>query len=491
MTLERDIENSTKRRHPHRHPVPTRAERGSFKKALVDFDVPREALETLDRFQIEVLAKLKTVVGRVESLFAMQESSDDKGKFYPEDASKAELNREAEINPAIDSPYPVVVRAEDGSLRTIPAHIYYGAAIKNKGIVKRLKEAAREAGKGKKRDSQFQTYLNKKADALENGDYKAAERAWLSMDHEPVVDLMFGLYDTYIDRFRHKKYAWSASVGVLNPELTAHSQWFTDKFLSWWEKDNGKEAPRVRVRIDHTRLYAGVPARMEFAAESYPCQPEWRKELGSKFIIFEPAFKDQLDHRWLHAFRDFIDPSKMQGITDAFVSTSALRLYTAHELGHSLETEEDFERFQNEKDWLKELDCELEAIVGYREIEGVSKKESEIAFALSLASGYMEFARRPRRKDYYKAFTQIPGYLIQEGILRIENGKFTWQNTEETFDALRKMRHQVKSLITNGRLRDVQVFDRNYFNQEIYNFLLTGSTYPSDLQFEAGSPIQN
>jgi len=127
---------------------------------------------------------------------------------------------------------------------------------------------------------------------------------------------------------------------------------------------------------------------------------------------------------------------------------------------------------------MEELNCELLALTTYREVPDISERESELAVEMSLIEGYLEHIRRPERKDYRKAYGDISGYLVRNGVLRIEGGTFTWDNIQDIFESLNEMHREVDNIFLHGKARDAQAFHHRNFNPELYDYLITKQSYP-------------
>ena len=463
-----------------------RPEFSRYESPIQEFALHPEVEVNLDKHQREILNSLVSAARRIADLYVLQES--EWVRFYPRGVQKSEVSRDAQQKPELLSPYTIVERDPAGEFFATHMHEVFAPQIKEKGITRRLRKAADEAGKGKNRDSGLQAYLRAKSHALETHDMsatqriKAAEKIWLERQDEPTIDLVIGLYDTYTDKFKIK-YSWQAWVGVLDEQLTKDSQWFMDAFLSWWGQETDKEAPKVKMRVDHTVIMAGQAGRYEWVGNSLPCQSKWRAEMGSKFTIFEPQFEDKFSLRKLPAFREFIDPEKITGITDSWIRVTDLRKYIAHETGHSLVPGENHQqRLGKDTSWLKELYCELLALYGYREsfkrIRDASLRESELAMVMTLAQGYLDYEDRNKKKDYHTSSTILANYLIERGAVWIERGVFTWHETPEVFDAIGDSLSEVQNVLLKGKTKDARELKGRYFKPEIYKYLMAKESYP-------------
>lgn len=469
----------------------TKQELSRHEAPIQPFVLHPEVEGSLDRNQREALNLLVSAATRIADLYVLQENN--WVRFYPARLKRNELDREALENQDLTSPYTIVERDKEGKLVARHAHEVFAPMIKEKEVARRLRKAADWVGRGEHRDHQLQAYLRAKAHALETKDtteadrrLKLAESFWLEREDEPIIDLVLGLYDTYTDKFKIK-YSWQAWVGVLDEQLTKDSQWFMDTFLSWWSQETGKEAPRVKMRVDHTVIMTGQAGRYRWVGNSLPCQPKWREEMGSKFTIFEPQFEEKFRYRKLPVFRNFIDPEKIFGITDHWIRLTDLRKHQAHEIGHSLiPGREHKTRLQETNSWIRELNCELMALHGYREsfkqIRSASLRESEVAMAMTLAQSYLDYEDRDKKEDYHIASTVLVTYLLEKGSIRLEEGRFTWSDTPEVFEDIGDMLSDVQTVLIEGKAKDARRLKDMYYKPEIYKQLLVGGTYPQYTQ---------
>lgn len=442
---------------------------------ILEFTLPHYIEAGLDKDQKQLFRFLVRAARRTAELYSLQESEDERGIFYPKDAAKTEVQQAAQTNPAISSPYTIVRRTPEGNLIAIPMHDFYADRLKEKDIPRLLREAAKVAGKGKRRDIQFQKYLDAKARALETGDYESSARLWLERDNESEIDIVLGPDDTYGDRFLGVKYAWQAWVGVFDKETTYNSQWFLDAFLKKWEEETGQNAPVVRMRIDHTRILAGQAALYEWLGNSLPCQQEWRQKYGSKFTIFKPIFERDFRKKKLVAFKSLIDYTIRRGVQDKFVKTVSLRRHIAHEISHSLGVAQDLEqRLQEFAAPIKELYCNLLALKGYFAIPGISAKERELAFATLFADGIIEYANfhyEGKREEYYAAASVLLNYCLQKGSVKEEDGRLTWDNPRQVMDDIISLFDEVHKIQIEDTVEEAEQFFRQYYNDDAYTQL--------------------
>ncbi len=112
--------------------------------------------------------------------------------FYPDDATRSEIESAAENTPELLGLYSMVRSTDDGTLTAIPYHEFFAADMEQAAM--RLRDAADLAD-----DDGFKRYLELRADALVTGDYRPSDRAWMDMKTNEL-DLVIGPVETYEDQ---------------------------------------------------------------------------------------------------------------------------------------------------------------------------------------------------------------------------------------------------------------------------------------------------
>lgn len=444
-----------------------------------EFELRPAVSARLTKEEAQILNILVRAARRTANLYLLQEAKEEGFDFYPPKITKSEVLKAAEEDSEIRSPYTIVRQTPDGSLEAVPMHTIYAIRLKQLNIPNYLREAANFAGRGRKRDISLQAYLRAKARSLETGDYESSERIWLEREDEPKIDIVIGLYDTYTDKLLGAKYSWGAWVGVLDEKGTHDSQWFLDSFLNWWEQETGQHAPKVRMRVDHTRMLGGQAALYDWTGNSLPCQQEWRQKYGSKFTIFRPRFETDFKEKKLPAFRSLIDPSRRMGVPDSLVKTVSLRKHIGHETSHALGVAPDLEiRLQEFAAPIKELYCDLLALKGYFAIPGISMRERELAFATFFADGVIEYANfhnEGKREEYYVAHAVPLKFCLKKGSIKVEDGRLTWEDPRQVMnDIILLLDEEVQKIQIEGGVKEAKNFFAEYYDDNTYGQLRRG-----------------
>lgn len=468
--------------HTNRETSPTKEATGPvvsgepFKRRLLirEFSPP-EALQHLPKSEKAAFRHLVRAVRRWAEVYSIQEGSDDKAHFYPTRVTRNQIIKAAEENPQILSPYTVVLRRQDGSFSTVPMHEAYSRIIESTGVVKLLKDAAKLT-----KDKKLKKYLKAKAKALNDGSWEEADRTWLEREDEPDIDIVLGFYDTYTDKFLGRKYAAEAWAGVLDREATQESQHFLDAFLDNWSDKTGRPRPRVKMRIDETRIGSGQYAQYEWTGNSLPCQIELRREVGSKFVIFKPQFVDKYIER-AAAFDEHIHPSRRSGIPKSLIWSGTLRRHIGHEIGHSLVPEGIEQRIGANKNWFNELYCDLISLKGYFDIPQIytHNREHEVAFATHFADGFLEntaYKSSRKREEYFISSAIVLKHVLDSGHVQAVDGCLVWTDNSAVREAITELSREVIELGKNGSAKDVEQFKSRKLDENIYEKVLQTSS---------------
>lgn len=147
-------------------------------------------------------------------------------QFYPADMTREEFGAACQASPeqaaALKSPYTLVRRDAHGGLLAVPYHVAFAAQVGR--AAEKLRQAAELA-----EDPGLRRYLELRAAALLDDNYRASDLAWLDMQ-ENGVDIVIGPVEQYEDtRFAYKAAhtgivllkdrAWSARLARLAARL--------------------------------------------------------------------------------------------------------------------------------------------------------------------------------------------------------------------------------------------------------------------------------
>ena len=214
-------------------------------------------------------------------------------RFYPEDMTDAEF--EALADPAKYSPYTLIQRANDGSLKVVWYHDAYQAQVKKMADI--LRAAADITIKESVRN-----YLLKKAEALLSDNYYESEKAWLEMT-DSKMDLVIGPNEAIDDNLYGKKASYGAYVLLKNLDRTESLNAISARLPEFQASLPGEIAyhsftPGTESNIFSCDViyYGGYPnAGYKTIAINFPYDARVQEEFGTRTILFDNIIREKFN----------------------------------------------------------------------------------------------------------------------------------------------------------------------------------------------------
>ena len=214
-------------------------------------------------------------------------------RFYPEDMTREEFD--ALKDPAKTSPYTLIRRGEDGSLKVVWYHDAYKEQVEK--ISHMLRAAADITIKTSVRE-----YLLQMVHAVETDNYYAAQRAWLEMT-DSKMDLVIGPTETIDDALYGKKASYGAYVLLKNVERTQALQELCDRLPELQASLPGDPAyhrftPGAKSNIFSCDVlyYGGYPnAGYKNIAVNLPYDSRVQKDFGTRTILFDNIIREKFN----------------------------------------------------------------------------------------------------------------------------------------------------------------------------------------------------
>ncbi|WP_092274900.1 MULTISPECIES: hypothetical protein [unclassified Duganella] len=144
------------------------------------------------------------------------------GNFYPEGATKAELENWINALPAADKEqaqwfFTTIRKNKDGQFAIVKYSDEYKADLQKAAAL--LKQAAADTD-----NASLKKFLDLRADAFLSNDYLASDFAWMDLDSP--VDITIGPYETYNDELFGYKAAFEAYVNIRDEKETRKLDFF-------------------------------------------------------------------------------------------------------------------------------------------------------------------------------------------------------------------------------------------------------------------------
>ena len=142
--------------------------------------------------------------------------------FYPEGATKEEIDRWVQSLPAADKEratgfFTLIRRAANGSFTMVPYSVGYGPEVAH--VARLLREAAALAT-----EATLRTFLSKRADSFISNDYYDSDVAWMELTG--AIEPTIGPYEVYEDEWFNYKAAFESFITIRDDAETAKLQKF-------------------------------------------------------------------------------------------------------------------------------------------------------------------------------------------------------------------------------------------------------------------------
>jgi hypothetical protein len=256
--------------------------------------------------------------------------------FYPEGASKAQLESWIEGLPAKDKEqaqwfFTTIRTGKDGKFKTVKYADEYRPQLERLSTL--LKEAANATD-----NASLKKFLNLRADAFLSNDYLASDFAWMDLDSP--VDVTIGPYETYNDELFGYKAAFEAYVNVRDAKETAKLNFFgqhmqeLENNLPLDAKYRNPKVGAIAPMVVVNQVYGAGDGNMgvQTAAYNLPNDERIIRQRGSKRVMLKNVQEAKFDATLLPISKLVLRPADQKDLDfDAFFTH-----ILAHEIMHGL-----------------------------------------------------------------------------------------------------------------------------------------------------------
>jgi hypothetical protein len=274
--------------------------------------------------------------------------------FYPLDMSKEEFER-ADL-PGSRSEYTVLRRGAKGALEVVPYWQYYGEPLaRAAGLLQRAAGLAEDAG--------LRNYLELRAKALRDDQFRASDTAWLDMK-DNRLDIVIGPIETYEDKLFGYKAAYEAYVLVKDMDWSKRLARYTSMLPALQRglpvPDKYKaETPGTDSDLNAYDViyYAGdCNAGSKTIAINLPNDEQVQLAKGTRRLQLKNAMRAKFDTIMVPIATELIAPEQRKHVTfDAFFANTMF-----HEVAHGLGIKNTVDGRGTVRDALKELGSGIE-----------------------------------------------------------------------------------------------------------------------------------
>jgi hypothetical protein len=252
--------------------------------------------------------------------------------FYPPDVTLDEFEAAAASDPALRSEYTMVRRDDQGRLVAIPYHEFFAEHVRLASA--RLREAAALA-----EDAGLRRYLELRADALLNDEYRESDMAWMDMKTN-TIEVVIGPIEHYEDQLLGLKTANEAFILVKDLEWSHRLDRYAALLPILQEglpvpPEYRQESPGTDSDLNayDAIYYAGdANAGSKTIAINLPNDEEVQISKGTRRLQLKNSMRAKFDEILLPIADVLIDPDQRERVTfDAFFGNVMF-----HEVAHGL-----------------------------------------------------------------------------------------------------------------------------------------------------------
>jgi hypothetical protein len=414
-------------------------------------------------------------------------------QFYPVDMTKEEF--EAFEDPNKTSLYTLIVRDDEGNLKSVWYHEVYAAQIEEAALL--LEQASELAG-----DAEFASYLKLRAKALRTDDYLESDMAWMDVRNNNV-DLVIGPIENYVDGLFGYKAAHEAFILIKDiawsDRLSRYAQFLPDlqKQLPV-EETYKKEVPGSDADLNayDVVFYAGdCNMAGKTIAINLPNDEKVHLEKGSRKLQLKNSMKAKFDNILVPISTELIAPEQRKHITfDAFFSNTMF-----HEVAHGMGIKNTIDGTSTVRKALREQYSPLEEakadILGLFLVTKLHEmgefRDTELMDNyVTFMAGFFRSVRFGAASAHGKANMMTFNYFLEEGAFsRSEDGTYAI-DMEKMMEASRKLTGKILMAQGNGDYDMVKewISSEGVVKPQLQADLdrITEKGIPVDIYFEMG-----
>jgi Peptidase family M49 len=256
--------------------------------------------------------------------------------FYPEGASKAELERWMQSLPEAERAqangfFTTIRRGRNGSFAIVPYNVEYQNELTRAATL--LREAA-----GLASEPTLKTFLTKRADAFLSNDYYDSDVAWMEL--KGTIEPTLGPYEVYEDEFFNYKAAFESFITIQDEAESAKLQKFSGELQDIENRlpiDPKYRNPKIAglapiVVVDEIFAAGDANRGVQTAAFNLPNDERVLAEKGAKRVMLKNVQDAKFDKTLVPISKMVLSSADQQSLSfDAFFTQILV-----HEMMHGL-----------------------------------------------------------------------------------------------------------------------------------------------------------
>lgn len=421
------------------------------------FKLDAKITEYLSGEDGRVLRILEEVVKDISHIYELQV----KEGFYPKNISKEEIEKAAEKDPEILSPF-TIVQMNNNKLKAVPYHKKYLKYLVP--IAEKIEQAANICT-----NSYFKRYLKTRAKSLRDGSYGEADIVWLSIKHS-MLDFSVAPFERYLDKMFFIKRVFQAHVGVVDLDKTEGANKIKESLYSSAklspDKYHSTNIPKkgVQVLVENTPATAGYMADVLFSGEHFPSDLDIMQNFGSKIVYYYSQINLKFDKLYYPIFKLIFEKRFATKYTKELLLMAVVRNALLYEMGRQLH------KFEGARERLKERYGPIDEANGFASgiqhskhlvVKGlISEDELEaiiITHILWMFADWVLYRNNKGKESHILGNSMLLNAYLESGALKIQEG-ISWPNFSKIFFQIEEMADNLVYLLREGSYNEASKF---------------------------------
>lgn len=431
------------------------------------FKIDKKKLIGLESDEKKILPILVEAAKKIDEVYLLQENDKYEGaNLYPHNVSKGQIEKEAESNSKILSPFTVVQKDSNGELVAVNYSEKYADILKQ---VAHLVDKAAKLSKNRT----FKNYLVKLSQALLTDNYQKADIAWLAIKNSNI-DVTLGPYERNLDKLFFIKRAFQGHVGIIDKENTRKARFIRDILYTNIGQNPHQISPPsiVDINVEKNIISSGLLGELFFSQQHLPSDADITERYGSRII----GFLSSIDYKFENLIYPIYCAIFEKKFKDGYTKKILKRGNYYHVLLHSIAQQ--LHRYRDSRARLKELflifdeaNSEVSGVQHAKHLvlKGViNQKELEAMMIIHICwifSEWITAKRTKSREGYLKGDTLILNFLIREGALMEKDG-ISWPNFAKMFFEIENLSSIFVRYLEYGTYIEAQEFLAKYLSYE-------------------------
>lgn len=421
------------------------------------FSLNKQIAQDLSKEEKGLLTILEGVVKDASLVYQLQM---EKG-FYPKNATIQQLEKAAEKDKSISSPY-TDVEAEEGKFKAVNYHESFAKYFEP--IAKKIEKAA-----GICTNKSLKTSLLAQARSLLDGSYEEAYNQWLNVKNSKV-DFYIGFLERHLDKVFFIKKTLQAHVGIVDKKYTKLMEDNKETLYSSakisFSKYHSTEIPKrgVSVFVEHITAIAGYPAYVLASGQYFPSDFDMALKYGSKTIIYYTLVKYKFDKWYYPIFRTIFEKTFASKYSKELLFEAAIWCVFLYELGKQLH------RYSGSRKRLKDVFGPLDEANGFVSgiehskhlvVKGLLSQDVLEAIMIThiiwMQADWVLFKNNIAKHDHIIGNSILFNSYLSHGALREQAG-ISWPNFSRIFFEIEALSYKLVYLLQEGTYMEAREF---------------------------------